>query len=279
MVRAALIQLNSSRDIQANLSTCRRLAEQAAQAGATWIVFPENASFLGKDQDKLAVAETLSGPQVTAFCDLANDLNAYITLGSFPEKSPDPRRTYNTQVHINPGGEVEAAYRKIHLFDITLDEATSFQESASVYPGDKVVHTTIIDSLGQPRPIGLTICYDLRFPELYRELQTREVQAITVPSAFTRETGRAHWHALLQARAIENQCYILAPNQWGHHYGSRYSFGQSAIYDPWGQRVACASDRVGFILADLDFAYIAEIRRAMPVLAHRKPWLNPTDEL
>lgn len=268
-MRAALVQLNSSLDIDDNLKKCRRLAKAARETGANWILFPENAPFLGRDEDKIPVAETLDGAMIDAYRALARSLDVWITVGSFPEKSPDPKRTYNTQVHINPGGVISGVYRKIHLFDVAVDEAVNFCESDSVFPGKEVVDTAITDG-DTEHSVGLTICYDLRFPELYRVLQKRGVEAITVPSAFTLKTGSVHWHALLQARAIENQAYVLAPNQWGHHYGKRHSYGQSAIYDPWGRCIACASDKEGFIIADLDFEYVAEIREAMPVLSHRR---------
>ena len=269
-MRAALIQLTSTRDIAANLDTCRRLAAQAAQAGAQWFLFPENAPYLGRDREKAAVAQDLQGSMVAAFQEIASEHQAWITLGSFPEQSPDPDRTYNTQVQIGPDAEIAATYRKIHLFDVALDDEVNFCESDSVFPGENVVTTHVTDQAGDSHDVGLTICYDLRFPELYRALQARRVAAITVPSAFTLATGHAHWHALLRARAIENQAYVLAPNQWGHHFGNRRSFGQSTVYDPWGRCVACASDREGLVLADLDFSYVDEIRQAMPVFHHRR---------
>ncbi len=268
-MRVALIQLRSTRDVDANLATCHRLAEQAAETGARWILFPENAPFLGKDEDKIPLAETIDGAQIDFFRQMARSFDAWITVGSFAEKSPDPDRTYNTQVHLSPQGDTAATYRKIHLFDVAVDEAVNFCESDSVYPGDEVVDTTVSTRNEQKHSVGLSICYDLRFPELYRNLQRKGVEAITVPSAFTLSTGQAHWHALLRARAIENQAYVLAPNQWGHHFGTRKSYGNSTIYDPWGQCIACASDRETFIVADLDFEYLHEIRRAMPVLSHR----------
>ena len=267
-MRVALVQLTSNRDIDDNLETCRRLAEEAASTRPRWLLFPENAPFLGRDDEKAAIAETVDGPMVGHFAQLARDLHCWITLGSFPEKSPDPRRTFNTQVHLSPAGEVAAIYRKIHLFDVCIDERVDFCESDSVYPGEEIVDTLVEDDDHSWR-VGLTICYDLRFPELYRRLQSRCVHAITVPSAFTLSTGSVHWHALLKARAIENQAYVLAPNQWGHHFGNRNSYGQSAIYDPWGRCLSCAGDRPGFVVADLDFEYVDEIRRSMPVLRHR----------
>lgn len=269
-MRVALIQLTSSRDIDDNLATCRRLAEAAAETGATWILFPENAPFLGRDEEKVAIAEDIDGEIIGSYAALARQLGVWITVGSFPETSPDAHRTGNTQIHLDPDGAVVDSYRKIHLFDVAVDDEVNFCESDSVYPGQEIVDTHIVDDRGDRRGVGMSICYDLRFPELYRVLQTRRVEAITAPSAFTLSTGSVHWHALLKARAIENQAYVLAPNQWGHHFGSRRSYGQSAIYDPWGRCLACASDREGFVVADLDFDYVAEIRRSMPVLKHRR---------
>lgn len=268
-MRVALIQLTSTRDIDANLARCRQLAEEAIATGADWILFPENAPFLGRDDEKVAVAETVDGPMVGHFASLARQLDAYVTLGSFPEKSPDAHRTYNTQVHLSPDGNIAGLYRKIHLFDVCVDDEVDFCESQSVYPGRQIVDTTVVDKEGRDRKVGLSICYDLRFPELYRRLQSRGVYAVTVPSAFTLATGSVHWHALLKARAIENQAYILAPNQWGHHFEKRNSYGQSSVYDPWGRCLSCAADRQGFVIADLDFGYADEIRQSMPVFSHR----------
>lgn len=269
-MRVALLQLRSTTDVDANLERTESLIRQAASQGAHWILTPENTPFLGADRDKLAVAEPLDGPTIRRFCELAATLEIWLTIGSMAECSPDPERTYNTQVLISPNGRLSSIYRKIHLFDVDVDDDTSFCESTSVYPGDKPTIATIDDAQDQRWSIGQSICYDLRFPELYRHYQGQRCQILTVPSAFTRRTGSAHWHALLRARAVENQAYVLAPNQWGHHFGKRYSYGQSAIYDPWGQRVACASDGERVIMADLDAGYVDEIRRAMPVLDHRR---------
>jgi deaminated glutathione amidase len=268
-MRIALVQLNSGLDIDANLETCRRFAEDAASAGVRWLLYPENAPFLGTDADKLPIAESLDGSMVAAFARIARDHDCFVTLGSFPERSPDPKRTYNTQVLFAPTGDILAVYRKIHLFDVEIEGGVSFCESGSVVPGADVV-TAPLAYEDHPRTVGLTICYDLRFPELYRRLSQSGAEILTVPSAFTLATGRDHWHPLLQARAIENQCYVLAPNQWGHHGGNRYSYGHSVVYDPWGRRIACASDRPGVVLAELDFDYLDGVRKRMPVLTHRR---------
>lgn len=264
----SLIQLNASREVDANLSTCRILAERALEHGTDWILFPENAPFLGKDHEKTRVAESIDGPIVDHFRAIAREGEVWVTLGSFPEATDEPDRTYNTQVLIAPSGETAAIYRKIHLFDVDVEGGRSFRESNHVRGGDRVVRSEVGD--GDGLPTGLTICYDLRFPELYRALAATGVVAVTAPSAFTLQTGRDHWHPLLQARAIENQCYVLAPNQWGHHFGDRSSYGHSAVYDPWGRRIACASDRETVVHAELDPAYVDEVRRQMPCLAHTR---------
>lgn len=267
-MRVSLIQLCSTRDLARNLTRCRELAERAAGQGADWILFPENAPFLGKDADKLAVAEPLDGPMVGHFRQIARDVGSWVSLGSFPEVSPDASRTYNTQVLLDPNGDTVAVYRKIHLFDVDVEGGRSYRESESVAAGDEVVCAPLRTPHGE-HGVGLSVCYDLRFPELYRALVDRGATAVTVPSAFTLQTGRDHWNPLLQARAIENQVYVLAPNQWGHHFGRRSSYGHSAVYDPWGRMIACAPDRECVVTAELDFDYLEDVRQRVPSLKHR----------
>jgi predicted amidohydrolase len=260
----ALAQLNSTPDLDANLAASRALAADAAARGARWLLFPENAPFLGAEADKLPIAQGPDGDIVGAYRDIARTHGMHVTLGSFAETGPDPKRTYNTQVQINPDGEVTQTYRKIHLFDAELPSGQVLLESDAIARGEELA-TAQVDDVH----VGLSICYDLRFPELYRELAARGVHALTVPSAFTVPTGHAHWHALLRARAIENQCYVLAPNQWGHHCKGRESFGQSVVYDPWGRMLATAPDRVCVITAELDLGYLDAVRRRMPCGSHR----------
>jgi deaminated glutathione amidase len=268
-MKVSLVQLCSTRDVQDNLARCARLAEQAADDGADWILFPENAPFLGKDTEKLAVAEEIDGSMVDHFRDIARQCDAWVTLGSFPEVAQDAQRTHNTQVLVSPAGEIDAVYRKMHLFDVEIEGGQSYRESHSVAGGSELVTAEV--AVGSKKwPVGLTICYDLRFPELYRGLLDRGVQILTVPSAFTLQTGRDHWHPLLQARAIENQCYVLAPNQWGNHFGPRSSYGHSAVYDPWGRMIACAPDAECVVTARIDADYLDQVRRNMPCLDHRR---------
>lgn len=269
-MKVSLIQLCSTPDVTRNLARCAQLADQAIADGAQWILFPENAPFLGDDHEKLAIAESLDGAIVEHFRQIARRGQCWVTLGSFAEKIADkPRHTFNTQLLLNPQGETTAVYRKIHLFDVQVEGGQSFLESGSVAPGEEVVCAQV--SSGEDvHKVGLTICYDLRFPELYRALSADGAELLTVPAAFTLQTGRDHWHPLLQARAIENQAYVLAPNQWGNHFGQRSSYGHSAIYDSWGRMVACAQDTECVVTATLDFAHLRDIRRRMPCLTHRR---------
>jgi len=269
-MKTSLIQLRSTRDVTQNLARCTQLADQAIADGTDWILFPENAPFLGADKEKFAIAESIDGPIVGHFREIARRGSCWVSLGSFAEKivSDDmnvPERTFNTQVLLNPRGETAAVYRKIHLFDVHVEGGQSFLESGSVAPGEDVISAAV-----NGQKVGLTICYDLRFPELYRALAADGATVMTVPAAFTLQTGRDHWHPLLQARAIENQCYILAANQWGNHFGERWSYGHSAIYDPWGRMIACAPDTECVVSATLDFAYLNEVRQRMPCLSHRR---------
>jgi predicted amidohydrolase len=268
-VKISLIQLCSTRDLDRNLERSSKLAARAFDDGAEWILFPENAPFLGKDADKLAIAEQLDGPIVEHYRQIARDGGCWVSLGSFPEISPDASRTYNTQVLIDPKGQTAAVYRKIHLFDVDVEGGRSYRESDSVKGGENLV-TAPVSSDGVEHEVGLTVCYDLRFPELYRELVRRGATALTVPSAFTLQTGRDHWHPLLQARAIENQAYVLAPNQWGNHFDRRSSYGHSVVYDPWGRMLACAPEKECVVTVELDFEYLQDVRQRMPSLTHRR---------
>ena len=249
-MRIALSQLCSTRDVEANLAECRRQAHVAAGEGATWVLFPENAPFLGKDVEKEAVAEGLDGPIVGQFREMASRNGVWVTLGSFAERIEGSAKTYNTQLLITPDGAIGSVYRKIHMFDVEVEGGLRYLESEGVEAGTDVV-TGTVDVDGQHTTVGLSVCYDLRFPELYRELAARGAQILLVPAAFTLQTGRDHWHPLLQARAIENQAWVLAPGQFGNHFGDRWSYGHSVAYDPWGRMVACASDRVGLTYAPM----------------------------
>ncbi len=267
MLLAATVQLSSTSDVTHNLAQAERWVRQAAQRGASLIVTPENTNFLGPHRAKVAAAEDLDGPTCTRFAGLAQELGVTLVLGSFNERSPDPDRCYNTSVVFGPDGTRLATYRKIHLFDVDVDAALRFRESDTVVPGTEPV---VVDT--PAGRLGLSICYDLRFGELYRALVDAGAQILLVPSAFTLTTGRDHWHPLLAARAIENQAYVLAANQVGAHddEGLRASYGHSCILDAWGHRIALQPDTPGIALAPIDLDAVADVRRRIPVAAHRR---------
>lgn len=264
---AAAVQLTSTSDGEQNWREAEALVRQAAGRGARLIATPENTNFLGPHEDKVRRAEPLDGETCGRFGRLARECDAFLLLGSFNERSSDPERCYNTSVLFGPEGEQIAVYRKIHLFDIDLSEDVRFRESATVKPGTEVVVAGC--ELGR---IGLSICYDVRFPELYRKLSEGGSELLCVPSAFTWTTGKDHWELLLRARAVETQCFVLAAAQCGKHddRGLRESWGHSAIIDPWGRILAMADETPGVITAEIDPGRTIEVRRAMPVAEHRR---------
>ncbi len=266
---AAAGQLTSTDDVAANLAVCADLTAQAADRGAELLVLPENFAFLGKsDRDKLAIAEEIGGapgPIVRAVQELARRHRMWIVGGGLPERLPaDPARTHNTAVVVDPDGALAAVYRKLHLFDVAIPGKAEHRESAATAPGTDVI--TAATPLGA---LGVTICYDLRFPELYRRLAVAGADLLLVPAAFTAYTGAAHWHALLRARAIENQCYVIAAAQSGRHNERRETYGHSLIIDPWGAVLAELPSGTGVITAEIDPARLAETRAQMPCLSHR----------
>lgn len=267
MPLAAVIQLSCTSDAEENLAKAEALIRRAAAYGARLVATPENTNFLGPHEQKVQLAEPVGGPTTTRLGALARELGITLLLGSFNERSPDPRRCFNTSVLFAPDGSVAATYRKLHLFDVDVSDDVRFVESDTVTPGaDVVVAET---ELGVH--LGLSICYDLRFPELYRALRDRGATALAVPSAFTMTTGKDHWQVLLRARAIETQCWVLAPAQHGRHddRGLRHSYGHSMIVDPWGHVVAMAADGPGLAIAELDPDAVTRVRRGMPVDEHR----------
>ncbi|HEY2409281.1 MAG TPA: carbon-nitrogen hydrolase family protein [Polyangiaceae bacterium] len=272
-VRVAAIQLESQADVSENLERAAVLVARAATAGAELVLLPENFAFFGPEADKRERAERLgdhAAPIQGALAGWARAHRLFVVGGGFPERSSDPARPFNTAAVFAPSGELIASYRKLHLFDVDLADGSSLRESAATSAGSEV---TTFDVSGFR--FGLSICYDLRFPELYRALVERGAHALLVPAAFTLHTGKDHWHPLLRARAIESQCWLVAAAQWGKHPGERRTYGHSLVVDPWGTIVAEASDRPGFILADLDRAYLESVRRAVPCLTHRKQIREP----
>ncbi len=263
----AAVQLSSTSDEERNWEEAKAFVREASSRGARFVVTPENTNFLGPHEEKVRRAEPLDGNTCSRFARLASACQVHLLLGSFNERSDEPKRCFNTSVLFSPSGERLAVYRKMHLFDIDLSEGVSFQESATIKPGEEVVLATTALAT-----IGLSICYDLRFPELYRRLTVQGAELLCVPSAFTWTTGKDHWELLLRARAVENQCYLVAAAQCGRHddQGLRRSWGHSMIIDPWGDVLAMAGEEPGIVTAEIRPERIREVRRAMPVADHRK---------
>jgi predicted amidohydrolase len=274
-VRAAAVQLNSTPDKGRNLETADRLVRRAAAEGAQLVVLPEKWPVLGTGSDLRDGAEPLDGPAATWARGVARELGIDLVAGSVSERVPGEEKLRNTSLHIGPDGDVRATYRKVHMFDVEVD-GTVYRESDHEEPGDEPVLSATADGV----ELGLSVCYDLRFPELYRILAVRGARIITIPSAFTLATTRDHWEVLLRARAIENQAFVVAPNQIGEHAPGLRSGGRSMIVDPWGLVLALAPDEETVITADLDLDRQADIRRRLPSLASRRPtaYLWPQEE-
>jgi len=264
-MRVAVCQVNSRADRKHNLQVAHGLLERAAATGAELAVLPEYVDYLGPG-GTAPKPEGTDGEFAEFFSNAARDLGLWVHAGSFHESGPDPRRTYNTSLVFDPSGALVTRYRKIHLYDVEIAGRVSYQESRSVAPGDQ----TVVADIAGVRT-GLSICYDLRFPELYRRLAVEgEARVLIVPAAFMMHTGRDHWEVLLRARAIENQCYVVAAAQIGDHDPSRTCFGRSMIIDPWGTVLAQAPDTIGMVTADLDLDRLDQIRTELPSLANRR---------
>jgi predicted amidohydrolase len=264
-VRAAVVQMTSTADAKRNLEVAHALVERAAGEGASFVALPENFAYLRSEGQPVVEAQSIDGPWVTAMAALARRLRLTLLLGSLPERVEGDKRVFNTSVLLSPEGGVLATYRKIHLFDIDLPGMEHLKESRSVIPGEETVVAQT--AFG---PLGLSICYDLRFPELYRKLVRRGARVLAVPSAFTERTGRAHWELLLRARAVENLAYVVAPAQVGAHAPGRVSWGHALIVDPWGQVLAEVAQGEGVAVAELDFLRQDTVRRELPVLSHAR---------
>jgi deaminated glutathione amidase len=276
-LRVAVVQLNSTADAAANLAAADRLTRAAAADGARLIVLPEKWTVLGSDEDLRAGAQELDGPGISWARAHAREFGLDLVAGSFMERleggagrssatGSASGKLANTSVHVGPDGEVRAVYRKLHLFDVEV-AGRAYRESAVTEPGEDIV----VSATAEGVELGLSICYDLRFPELFRVLALRGARVVVLPSAFTLPTTRDHWEVLVRARAIENEVFVVAANQVGAHPGGHRSGGRSMIVDPWGVVLAEAEDGEGFVAADLDLARQQEIRAQLPVLAHRRP--------
>jgi predicted amidohydrolase len=264
-VRVAAVQLQSTEDMDRNLADADRLTRAAAEDGAELVVLPERLDIRGSAADYAALAEPLDGRPVSWARDTARELGIDIVAGSVAERREGHERVANTSVHAGPDGELKAIYRKIHMFDVEVG-GVAYRESEHSEAADEIVLSETAQGLG----LGLTICYDLRFPELYRILALRGARIVAIPAAFTRVTGEAHWEILLRARAIENQVFVIAPGQGRLPGPDRDSYGNSMIVDPWGEVLARAGgEGACFVAANLDLARQEEIREKLPSLANR----------
>jgi predicted amidohydrolase len=264
-LRVAAVQLNSTADPAANLAVADRLTRAAAADGATVIVLPEKWTAMGSDDQLRAAAEPLDGPALGWASATARELGVELIAGSIVERIDGQEKLANTCVHIDPQGELKAIYRKVHMFDVEV-AGRSYRESDLEEAGDEIVLSQTADEV----ELGLSVCYDLRFPELYRILAVRGARVFPLPAAVTLATTRDHWEVLIRARAIENQAFVIAANQIGEHPGGNRSGGRSMIVDPWGVVLAQASDGEGHIVAELDLERQREIRAQLPSLANRR---------
>ena len=269
---AACIQLRSTTNVDENLKLTESLIRRAHAHGASLIMTPENTALLGPQFHKVECAEPLDGKIGSFFSNLADELGIHLLIGSLAEEKRTPEgqldtRCYNTSVFFGPQGDLLASYRKIHLFDVDVPGGLSIKESDTICPGEEVV--VVETPLGT---VGMSICYDLRFPELYRKMVDQGAEIITVPSAFTLTTGKDHWHPLLKARAIETQTWVIAPGQWGQHdqEGKRQSYGHSVIIDPWGHVVADAGQGQRVCYAEIDLNQVGQVRQSIPLSQHRR---------
>jgi predicted amidohydrolase len=267
VMRFAAVQMSSQADRGANLRRAAELCRRAAEQGAHAVLLPENFAFLGNEQDKRAIAETLDdtnpGPILATLLEQASTNRLWVLGGGMPERSGDPDRPYNSCVVVSPQGRLSSVYRKIHLFDVELGDGAEYRESKATTAGS----APVLAEIGE-LSVGLSVCYDLRFPELYRALSALGAQLLVVPAAFTLATGKDHWHVLLRARAIEAQAYVVAAAQWGKH-GARLTYGKSCVIDPWGEVVAQVSEGEGVVVASIDPNYLTKVREKLPALTHR----------
>ncbi|MGH3037068.1 MAG: carbon-nitrogen hydrolase family protein [Gaiellaceae bacterium] len=265
-LRVACVQINSSGSKADNLERMEALVARAASTGADVVLLPEKWNGLGSAEILREVAEPLDGGEtVDAMSGWARRHGITLVGGSIAERREGREKLSNTCVVFDGGGEIVAVYRKIHMFDVEVGGHV-YRESEAEEPGEGPVVCT-----AEGWALGLTVCYDLRFPELYRILAVEGAELVTVPAAFTLYTGKDHWEILLRARAIENQCYVAAANQWGVHAEGKASYGRTAIVDPWGVVLAQASDEDAVVSAELDRAHMERVRRALPSLANRQP--------
>ncbi len=264
-ITAATIQMSSTPEKRENFETAERLIQDAASAGAELVALPELWSCHGLEKVYRENAEPIPGPTMEFLGTLARELGVWLLGGSILEGKPGAERLFNTSTFFDPSGELVAVYRKIHLFDVKAPDR-EYLESGLIAPGREIVAAKV-----GAATLGLSVCYDLRFPELYRLLALEGAEILAVPAAFTLHTGKDHWEILLRARAIENQAYVVAPAQWGRKADGRWTYGRSMIVDPWGTILATCPDHDGYALATLDLDYLDRLRTDFPALANRRP--------
>jgi deaminated glutathione amidase len=262
---AAAIQMTSVPDVQKNLAQAEEFIDLATRQGAELVGLPENFAFMGEESDKLAQAQNISQHTETFLTTMAQRYQVAILGGGFPVPT-DSAKVYNTAVLIDSSGHELSRYRKVHLFDVDVPDGNTYRESNTVMAGNELPDICSTEKLGN---IGLSVCYDVRFPELYRYLSRKGADVLFVPAAFTAFTGKDHWQVLLQARAIENTCYIIAPAQTGINYARRQTHGHAMIIDPWGAILADAGEQPGIAIAEINPGRIEQVRRQMPSLQHR----------
>lgn len=262
---AAAIQMTSLPELEKNLMQAEELIELAVRRGAELVGLPENFPFMGDEEEKVAQAEAIASQSEKFLKTMAQRFQVTILGGGFPVPVGKDK-VYNTALLVDPNGSELARYQKVHLFDVNLPDGNTYQESSTVMAG---INLPAIYGSPELGAIGLSVCYDVRFPELYRHLAQQGADILFVPAAFTAYTGKDHWQVLLQARAIENTCYVIAPAQTGQHYGFRYTHGHAMIIDPWGVILADAGDRPGVAIAEINPVRLEQVRRQMPSLQHR----------
>jgi predicted amidohydrolase len=258
--------MDTKNDKEANVEMALSLLNEAGEAGADMAALPEMFTFMGNKEKYRNAAEEIPGPVTEQLATKAREHDMWVHGGSMFEVADDPGKVHNTTVVFDSDGQRQATYRKIHLFDVEIGDEVVTQESARVVPGDEIV--TVDTDFAT---VGLSICYDLRFPELFSSLAGRGADVIVLPAAFTKHTGKDHWEPLLRARAIETQSYVVAPGQIGDKPNSIPSYGRSLVVDPWGNVITKASDTVGVVTADLDFEYLDTVQRELPSLEHKRP--------
>lgn len=271
-LRVACVQPNVRDDMADNIAQVSALIRQAHKAGADFITTPENSGFMGRNAATSLAAgcSEADHPALAAFRALAAELNAWLLIGSLAVREDGANRNFNRSFLFDPKGEIAARYDKIHLFDVDLPSGETYRESNSIAPGAEAVLTELPQA-----KLGLSVCYDLRFPGLYRGLAQAGAEMLTIPAAFTRTTGEAHWHVLMRARAIETGAYVIAPAMWGDHPGNRQTYGHSLIVDPWGRVLADAGDGVGVIVAEIDLDQVAKARAQIPAWRDNPDYTMP----